>query len=153
MVAQQKNKMTSLRGSSVNNVVADELPTTVVRLLQTVLNVTASQQQNSNVGSSNPYDNNAFMMFLTVIVVLVVLCYIVCLWHMVRIWCCKRSASDQQAAHDLVISGRVFDLTTDQRRAVLEAIFSETSKVRQRNLILIRGLYLFVVVCFVCLMA
>jgi hypothetical protein len=96
------------------------------RWLQSTMNATS--QQNSSSDNSNPYNNSAFMMFLTVIVVLVVLCYLICLYHMIQMWCCKRER--EEPPRSVVVSGRVFNLTPGQRRAVLEAIFSENSKVR-----------------------
>lgn len=126
--------MVSLRGSGVELYASDQLGARG-RLLRNTLNATATQQKGSDGGNNNLY---GLMMFLTVVVVIVVIGHMLCLWKVARRWFCGRSSTDEltpQGVTDentpdrLVMSGRVFQLTKGQRRAVLEAIFSEQSEV------------------------
>jgi hypothetical protein len=75
---------------------------------------------------------------MTVLMALILLFFVIGTCQIVRLWLCKclcgrdlRTAAvgDNVDTADTVHDGRVFYLTGDQRRAVLEAIFSETSKV------------------------
>lgn len=77
--------------------------------------------------SSNT-DNASFFVFAASIVGLIGLCYLYCMFHVIRLWCCKPEGE----AAVLVTDGFSFSLSARQRRAVLEAIFSDTSKVSSR---------------------
>jgi len=68
--------------------------------------------------------NDAFLMFASIVVGLICLCYAYCMYQVVRFWCCRQSRETDEP----VTQGYAFNLNTKQRRAVLEAIFSETSK-------------------------
>lgn len=75
--------------------------------------------------------NESSTMFIAIIVGLICLFYLVCTFHCMRMWClnkCARRSGDGSADTVLLHEGRAFNLTGDQRRAVLEAIFSESSK-------------------------
>jgi hypothetical protein len=84
---------------------------------------------------------------------LIVAFYLLCTYQCLRIWICRKcfgrevginrgagsapaATVDGQAAGEapahtvLVHEGRAFNLSGDQRRQVLEVIFSESSKVR-----------------------
>ena len=81
---------------------------------------------------------------------LIIAFYLLCTYQCLRIWLCRKCfgrevdvrgrtlsasmhADGGQGGPDgtvLVHEGRVFNLSGDQRRQVLEVIFSETSKVR-----------------------
>jgi hypothetical protein len=89
-------------------------------------------------------DEKPFTIMLTVLVSFILMFFIVCTYQVMRILLCKclcgrdvRPAAVGPAGNGitddtvLVHDGRVFNLTGHQRRAVLEAIFSETSKVRE----------------------
>ena len=80
--------------------------------------------------ASNPQDS--FLLFASVIVGLILLAYAFCLVQIFRMWilrlCCGRDYF-QTATVVLVQEGNIFNLNPRQRRAALEAIFSETSKV------------------------
>lgn len=83
------------------------------------------------VERSDENENESFLMLLTVIVALICLFYTLCTYQLIRQWLCRRLYRDAAPDPDstvLVHEGQVFNLTGDQRRAVLEAIFSETSK-------------------------
>ena len=86
--------------------------------------------------------DKSFAIMLAVLVALILLFFVICTYQVLRIWLCrclcKRDlraaaavANNVNGAADTVLvhDGRAFNLTGDQRRAVLEAIFSETSKV------------------------
>ena len=83
--------------------------------------------------SSSRTNEDSFLMFASVIVGIVALAYFFCMYHIFRTWflrfCCGRETSTINDQVILVHEGRIFDLNSRQRRAVLEAIFSETSKV------------------------
>ena len=70
-------------------------------------------------------NNEPFTIMATVLVVCILLFFIVCTYKSMRIWLCNNTNS---SATVLVHEGRVFDLSTNERRAALEAILSETSK-------------------------
>jgi hypothetical protein len=90
-------------------------------------------------------DEKPFTIMLTVLVSFILMFFIVCTYQVMRIllckWLCGRdvrptvvspSGNGNPDETVLVHDGRVFNLTGHQRRAVLEAIFSETSKVREK---------------------
>jgi hypothetical protein len=91
----------------------------------------------SSSSSSNRTNEDYFLMFASVIVGFIILAYVICMYQMFRIWClrfcCGQETSTINNNNDqpisLVHEGRILDLNSRQRRAVLEAIFSETSKV------------------------
>ena len=98
------------------------------RFLQT----TRRELQNNPVEStsSDGSGSNAFLWFASVVVGLICCCYIYCMYQVIRFWCCRRPNPLEISQTVLVHEGYVFNLNPRQRRAVLEAIFSETSKVR-----------------------
>jgi hypothetical protein len=82
----------------------------------------------------SPSDNNdaEFLMFATIIVGFIGLACVVCMVQMFRIWFCRVCFGRDTTPSDRAVifhDGRVLELNSRQRRAVLEAIFSETSKV------------------------
>ena len=79
----------------------------------------------------------AFFMFVAAIVSVIGVCYLYCMIQMIRLWCCRR---DTEAAV-LITDGITFSLNSAQRRAVLETIFSDTSKVSQS--VTIKALFLY----------
>jgi hypothetical protein len=78
-------------------------------------------------------EDTSFLLFAAVIVGFISLAYLICVFQMFRVWfyrvCFGRDVSLGDRAI-FVDEGRVHELNSKQRRAVLEAIFSETSKVR-----------------------
>jgi hypothetical protein len=99
-------------------------------------NMTAEQEQeleshtHAPSSSSSRTSEDSFLMFASVIVGLIGLAYCFCMYQMFRMWflrfCCGQETSGRI---NVVHEGRSIDLNSNQRRAVLEAIFSETSKV------------------------
>jgi hypothetical protein len=86
-------------------------------------------------------------LFIGVIVALILCFYLLCTYQCLRMWLCSKllgredeggvagggpggGADGGSANTVLVHEGRVFNLSGDQRRQVLEVIFSESSKVR-----------------------
>jgi hypothetical protein len=113
-------------------------PSTAARGLVTTTTGTTAGTADGNA------DNESFLFLLTIIVGLICLFYMACTYQLVRRYlirkCCVRGdppVSDTVVVHD----GRVFNLLGNQRRAVLEAIFSETSKV---SVLGVGGLWVFV---------
>jgi hypothetical protein len=105
-------------------------------------NITDEQEQAHELESSHTHapsssssrtNEDSFLMFASVIVGLIVLAYFFCMYQMFRIWflwfCCGQETSTINVQPIFVHEGRIIDLNSRQRRAVLEAIFSETSKV------------------------
>jgi hypothetical protein len=94
--------------------------------------ITDEQEQELNA-HTHTRDSSFGMLFAPVIAGLVVLAFIFCMWQMFRVWllrvCCGRETSTSNDRAIIVHKAQVFDLNSTQRRAVLEAIFSETSKV------------------------
>ena len=117
-----------------------------------------SSHQHGGNGSNIPKANESSLMFIAIVVGLICLFYLICTLQCMRIWLCQkcrwcggngdgdgdgngggdnnnagegREGRERGSAADTVLvrQGRVFNLSGDQRRAVLEAIFSETSKV------------------------
>jgi hypothetical protein len=77
---------------------------------------------------STPTTTGPLYVVSGVLVSLIIVCYFVCPPLALRLWLMCHPAPDPPDT--LVMSGHVIRLTPGQRRAVLEAIFSETSKVR-----------------------
>lgn len=71
----------------------------------------------------------ADLLFVGCIVCTVGSCYIYCMWHMFRRWWCPGRADITADITVLDHDGVKFNLDPTQRRAALEAIFSEASKV------------------------
>jgi hypothetical protein len=96
----------------------------------TVDNITGEDSHEHSTAST---DDAWFLMFLAVIVGLISLAYAFCVFQMVRVWCCRFCFGRDMTLPEtsIVHQGRVLDLNPGQRRAVLEAIFSENSKVRK----------------------
>jgi hypothetical protein len=82
------------------------------------------------VPTHDNHNDESFLILLTVIVALVCLFYVLCTYQLVRRLICQWLPNSDVEDTVLVHEGRVFNLTGNQRRAVLEAIFSKTSKVR-----------------------
>lgn len=131
-----------LRGQANAHYVDDDATTTTATALRLLY---------ENNASSNNADGKSFTIMLTVLVALILVFFVICTYQVLRIWLCKclcgrdylqgtnsnaavAAAGAASGSRDtttmLVHDGRVFNLTGRQRRAVLEAIFSETSKVR-----------------------
>lgn len=94
-----------------------------------ILHEDSEGEHSHSAGSDSSRDEkHTFIMFVTVAVGLVV--YMFCMVQMVRTCFSRRhSDSEEDQGSVLVRDGLLFNLTTRQRRAVLEAIFSESSKV------------------------
>ena len=80
--------------------------------------------------------NNHFVLITSIVVILAAMAYVICICHMFWGFVCRRFfrndvvvGEDQSAFVD---EGRVLELNPQQRRAVLEAILAETSKVRSK---------------------
>lgn len=95
-------------------------------------------EQISSSSGNRPDATTIYLILLSVLVGMVCLFYAGCLYAIVRDWvryrCCGGEPPQQEpedGATDTVVvhEGRVFSVVGDQRRAVLEAIFKETSKV------------------------
>ena len=83
---------------------------------------------------SNENGDKAFLIMLTVMVSCICLFFTICVYQVLRIWVCKRAPLGVPMEETVLVhDGRIFNLTGDQRRAVLESIFSENSKVRKGN--------------------
>jgi hypothetical protein len=89
--------------------------------------------EDSHEHSTTSTDEDWFLMFLAVIVGMILLAYAFCVFQMVRVWCCHFCFGRNMALAEtsIVHQGRVLYLNPGQRRAVLEAFFSENSKVRK----------------------
>jgi hypothetical protein len=72
-------------------------------------------------------DGAAFFVFAVIVSGVIGIGYIYCMFHLVRFWWCRRANSEVAVR---VTDGFSFSLSSRQRRDVLEAIFSDTSKVR-----------------------
>lgn len=78
------------------------------------------------VQQGQPERDNSFMLGGMIFLGLLSLCCMYGLYQVMQFWCCRsRFTRDTVLVHD----GVVFSLNSWQRRAVLEAIFSETTKV------------------------
>jgi hypothetical protein len=103
------------------------------------------QEQGQGGGAARAADGGeSSSLFIGVIVALVVCFYLLCTYQCLRLWLCSKllgreaggdggpggGADGGSANTVLVHEGRVFNLSGDQRRQVLEVIFSESSKVR-----------------------
>ena len=105
----------------------------VLRFLHngTANNITIGQNLNSQ---SKPTNQESFFMFSSVVVGFVLLAYTVCMFQMVHMWILRFFCGRDYAQSTTVILVRdgstIFNLNPEQRRAALEAIFSESSKVR-----------------------
>lgn len=71
-------------------------------------------------------DGAAFFIFAVIVSGTIGIGYIYCMFHLVRFWWCRRSNGEVAVR---VADGFSFSLSSRQRRAVLETIFSDTSKV------------------------
>ena len=79
---------------------------------------------------------NHFVLITSIVVILAALAYAICICHMFWGFVCRRFfGNDVVVGEDqsvFVDEGRVLELNPQQRRAVLEAILAETSKVRPK---------------------
>jgi len=79
--------------------------------------------------------NQSFFFILTVLVASIsALCFLLCILQLIQHhlthYCCKRDDGVPETPDTVLVhKGRIFNLAGNQRRAVLEVIFSETSKV------------------------
>jgi hypothetical protein len=117
-----------LRGSAVGETASS------LHNFLTVL-VDRNLQDDSSSPPSSKEGSRSFTMLLSVIVGLILIFYVICTYQIMRMWLCKvccRSEREEEAVVEVFDhNGRLFNLSGNQRRAVLEAIFSETSKVRR----------------------
>lgn len=90
-----------------------------------------SDSEHTSSSHSDSKDNDSYLLFMCVIVGLVLVCYLVCMVQMVRMCFC-RNQRERDAMGEAQLSDRIFKLSTLQRRAILEMVFSENSKVRFR---------------------
>jgi hypothetical protein len=120
-----------LRGHAGNDSVKNLLSSLVDRNLQ-------EDESDPSTSSSSPKDNDPFLLLTAVIVGLVLIFYTLCTYQIMRLWlcrvCCGRQPEVEGPGGTVIIhEGWTFNLSDNQRRAVLEAIFSENSKVRSFN--------------------
>lgn len=131
--------MTNLRGNGNEFVNSG-----VVGLLHRSL----EQDEGASEETSAPKKNESFLLLTTIIVGLIVVFYCVCTYQIMRIWLCKvccgrqREDEDEEGGDTVVVhEGRLFNLSGNQRRAVLEAIFLEASKVRVSRLFVLHVIW------------
>lgn len=125
---QQTAISTTTTTSSLSSSSSSENPTTTTAQLRVLGEMVVNEEK-------------SFTIMLTVLVSFILIFFVICTYQVMRIWLCKvicrrdvrpvvaetnADGTDTMLVHE----GRVFNLTGHQRRAVLEAIFSETSKVR-----------------------
>ena len=120
-----KRSLTTMsKGSLLRGGASDtSLASLVIRYL------TETTTEQSPPPTSNK-DDKGFLVMATIIVIFIVLSYAYCMYQVVRHFCCSRRDEVQLSGSILVDQGVVFSLNPAQRRAVLEIIFSEMSKVR-----------------------
>jgi hypothetical protein len=122
-----------LRGHTGNASVNTLLSSLVDRNLQE-----DESDPSSLPASSSPKNNNAFLLLTVGIVGLIVLFYAFCMYEVMRVWlcrvCCGRQSEVEEPGETVLIhEGISFNLSSNQRRAVLEAILKENSKVCSFN--------------------
>jgi hypothetical protein len=109
-------------------------------------NDTSILERHLSSPSSSSKDSKSFMLLTAVIVSLILTFYAICMFHLIRRYVWRKwlrprlfpsssahTATAQEEAAGatvLVHEGQRYNLSEGQRRAVLEAIFSEASKVR-----------------------
>lgn len=112
------------------------------------LATTAQEQLESNTTTTNNTaqqdaasqndEDRPFLIMLTVMVACICSFFAICIYQILRIWICKRTPIGLPLEETVLVhEGRIFNLTGDQRRAVLESIFSESSKVRSVTCVVI----------------
>jgi hypothetical protein len=92
-------------------------------------------ESDSSSSSSSRKDNDSFLILTAAIVALILVFYALCMYQLLYRWmcriCCGRQLEVGGPNETVIIhEGHTFNLSDNQRRAVLEAIFSENSKVR-----------------------
>jgi hypothetical protein len=140
MLAQDSVHSTNLRGA-FQHAEQSTLSGTAAWSSDT-LNATFVSTEQSRVLEESQ-EEKPFTIMLTVLVSFILVFFLICTYQVMRIMLCKclcnrdvRPAVVDPIGTDdtmLVHEGRVFNLTGHQRRAVLEAIFSERSKVRAQK--------------------
>jgi hypothetical protein len=106
--------------------------------LQNLLNSDRILQENeSGVAGSSTKENDYFLLLTTFLVVLILVFYSFCMYQFIRVWFCRICCGiepEEPFPTAIIQEGGRFNLYGIQRRAILEAIFSETSKVRSIGL-------------------
>jgi hypothetical protein len=85
-----------------------------------------NETEHPNHGNDEFAENSAFFIFAVIVVGFIGLSCLYCVCHMVMLVCC---GPPNRTVADLVTDDFSFSLNSRQRRAILEAIFSDTSKV------------------------
>lgn len=123
-----------LRGRAGNDSVDTLLSSLVDRNLQE-----DESDPSTLSSSSSPKNNESFLLLTGGIVGLILIFYALCMYQVLRVWlcrvCCGRQpeVGEPDAETVLIHEGITFNLSSNQRRAVLEAILKENSKVRSSN--------------------
>jgi hypothetical protein len=122
-----------LRGHAGNDSVNNLLSSFIDRNLQ-------EEESDPSVlsASSSPKNNESFLLLTAGIVGLVMIVYVLCIYQAICVWlcrvCCGRQPEVEEPGETVLIhEGITFNLSSNQRRAVLEAILKENSKVRSFN--------------------
>lgn len=84
-----------------------------------------NETEHPNHGNDEFAENSAFFIFAVIVVGFIGLSCLYCVCHMVMLVCC---GPPNRTVADLVTDDFSFSLNSRQRRAILEAIFSDTSK-------------------------
>jgi hypothetical protein len=118
-----------LRGHTGNDSVNSLLSSLVDRNLQE-----DESDPSTLSASSSPKNNEAFLLLTIGIVGLIMLFYAFCMYEVLRAWlcrvCCGRQPEVEEPGETVLIhEGITHNLSSNQRRAVLEAILKENSKV------------------------
>jgi hypothetical protein len=117
--------------------VVDLIPS---RFLRGIERATAGQRLLQERNPEDDQDNKSFSIMLAALVGLILLFFVICIYQVFKIWFLDliysyrdngvlNDASGDTRAVVLVHEGRAFNLTEHQRRAILETIFSSSSKV------------------------
>ena len=85
-----------------------------------------NETEHPNHGNDEFAENSAFFIFAVIVVGFIGLSCLYCVCHMVKLWYYEGS---HRTVADLVTDDFTCSPNSRQRRAVLEAIFSDTSKV------------------------
>lgn len=112
------------------------LSSTVVTEQQRWISDTTTMTDTTSDPNNND-DNQSFSIMLAVLVGLILLFFVVCIyqifkmWFLNLIWSYREDVDPTTDPNVMIVhQGRAFNLNEHQRRAILETIFSSSSKVR-----------------------
>lgn len=115
---------TMSKGSLLRGASDDSLASSVMRYI-----TEATIEQSPPPTSNN--DDESFLVVDTIMAIAIALCCVYCMFAVVRHFCCRRRDDEVHPSGSILVDqGVVFSLNPAERRAVLEVIFSEMSKVR-----------------------